>query len=336
MKPMLSALRRHSARSLGLLLVGTALVTGCSRSSSPPGEWVLSGNLEVTDAQVSFKLPGRVSERLVSEGMTVEAGQVVARLEATDQRAELALRRAELAAAEAALAELVAGSRPQEIAAAAATLRSTEAERDRARLDLKRQQELLAQEVIPRRDFEMAEMQARVAEARVNEAHERLKLLQEGPRTETIAQARARLEQAGALVALAEARVGYAELMSPLTGVVLAHHAEAGEFVAAGTPILTVADLARPWVRAYVNQTDLGRIRHGAAVTVKVDSFPDREFPGTIGFIASEAEFTPKSVQTTKERVRLVFRVKVYVDNPQGELKPGMPADVILSGVSEW
>ena len=170
-----------------------------------------------------------------------------------------------------------------------------------------------------------------MAEARSHEAAERLKLIEEGPRQETIAQARARTDQARAAVSLAEARLSYTELVSPLEGVVLSHHIEAGEYVAAGTPIVTVAELARPWVRAYVEQPDLGRIRHGEPVTVRVDSFPDRTFHGTVGFIASEAEFTPKSVQTTKERARLVFRIKVYVDNPQGELKPGMPADVFFT-----
>ncbi|MBS0663858.1 MAG: HlyD family efflux transporter periplasmic adaptor subunit [Verrucomicrobia bacterium] len=319
------------------LLAGLALalsLTACSRNGAGHGELVLSGNLEVSDAQLGFKTAGRLVERLVSEGDRVTAGQLVARLDDAEQRAQLALRQAELAAAEAVVAELEAGSRPQEIAAAAATLRSAEAERDRVRLDYARQKELRAKEVISDRDFEAADAQLKVAEARAAEAAERLKLVQEGPRAETIRQARARLEQARAAVTLATTQLDNTRVVSPLTGTVLAHHIEPGEFVSPGTPVVTVAETAHMWVRAYVNQPDLGRVRHGEKVVVRTDSFPGRDFTGTIGFISSEAEFTPKTVQTPKERVKLVFRIKVDVENPKDELKPGMPADVILPPAS--
>lgn len=312
-------------------LAAALLLPSCRRgSSSASGELVLSGNLEVNDAQLGFKTAGRLVERAVSEGDHVTAGQLVARLDDAEQRAQLALRQAELAATEAALAELEAGSRPQEIAAAAATLRSVEAERDRVRLDHARQRELRAKEVISDRDFESIDAQLKVAEARASEAAERLKLVREGPRAETISQARARTEQARAAVALATTLLENTRLVSPLTGTVLAHHIEPGEFVSPGTPVVTVAETSQLWVRAYLNQPDLGRVRHGQQVIVRTDSFPGRDFTGTVGFIASEAEFTPKTVQTPKERVKLVFRLKVDLANPKDELKPGMPADVII------
>lgn len=308
-----------------------ALLPACNRSGAGRnGELVLSGNLEVNDAQLGFKAAGRVVERAVSEGDRVTAGQLVARLDDAEQQAQLAVRRAELAAAEAALAELEAGSRPQEIAAVAAALRSAEAERDRVRLDFTRQQELRAKEVISDRDFEAMQAQLQAAEARAAEAAERLKLVQEGPRAETIRQSRARVEQARAAITLAATLLENTRLVSPLTGTVLSHNIEPGEFVSAGTPVITAADTAHVWVRAYLNQPDLGRVRHGQKVVVRTDSFPGRDFEGTVGFIASEAEFTPKTVQTPKERVKLVFRLKIDVANPKDELKPGMPADVIL------
>jgi HlyD family secretion protein len=291
---------------------------------------VLSGNIEVTDAQLGFKVPGRVVERTVSEGDRVQAGQLVARLDDAEQRDQLVLRRAELAGAAAALAEFEAGSRPQEIAAAAATLHSAEAERERARLDFARQQELRRKDAIADRELEAAQAQLKVAEARTAEAAERLKLVQEGPRAEDIAQARARVDQARAAVALAQTQLDNTRLVSPLTGVVLSHNIEPGEFVSPGTPVVTVADLAHVWVRAYVNQTDFGRIAHGQKVEVRTDTFPGKTYEGTIGFIASEAEFTPKTVQTAKERVKLVFRIKVDIANPRDELKPGMAADVSI------
>jgi len=320
------AIRRIPA-ALGIAALLT--LAACSGGGAA-GPLVLSGNIEVTEAQLGFKIPGRVVERTVSEGDRVQAGQLIARLDDAEQKEQLALRRAELAGAQAALAELEAGSRPQEIAAAAATLHSAEADRDRARLDFVRQQELRRKDAIADRELEASQAQLKVAEARTVEAAERLKLVQEGPRAEDIAQGRARVDQTRAAVALAETQVENTRLLSPLTGVVLSHNIEPGEYVSPGTPVVTVADLAHVWVRAYINQTDLGRITHGEKVAVHTDTFPDKTYDGTIGFIASEAEFTPKTVQTTKERVKLVFRIKVDIANPNDELKPGMPADVSI------
>jgi HlyD family secretion protein len=323
-------LDRLPRAGLAAALLAAALLLGACNRNGRDGDLVLSGNLEVEDTQLGFKAAGRVVERAVSEGDTVKAGQAIARLDDAEQQSSLALQRANLAAAEAALAELEAGSRPQEIAAAAATLHRAEAERDRLRLEWTRQQDLHAKDVTSNRDFEAAEAQVKVAEAGVAEAAERLKLVQEGPRVETIRQARARVEQARAAVALAATQLDNTRLVSPLSGTVLSHNIEVGEYVAPGTPVVTVADTRHIWVRAYLNQPDLGRVRHGQKVVVRTDSFPGRDFTGTVGFIASEAEFTPKTVQTPKERVKLVFRLKVDIDNPKDELKPGMPADVIL------
>ena len=319
--------------ALGGALLFTLLlpaVTGCSRKPVPDTAVHLSGNIEAVDAQIGFKLPGRVATRLVSEGEPVAAGQLVARLDDTEQRQQVELRRAELATAEATLADLVAGARPQELATAQAALRSAEAESNRIRLDLGRQQELRRRDVIAARDLETAEANYAVATARVDQATEALKLTAEGPRKDAVAAARARVETARAALALAETQLENTRLVAPFAGVVLSHNIEPGEFVAAGTPVITVADLAHVWVRAYINQTDLGRLRHGQPAEVRTDSFPDKIYPGTVGFIASEAEFTPKTVQTEKERVKLVFRIKIDLANPQDELKPGMPADATL------
>ena len=322
---------RQTQLASALFLAGLLLLSACSRGNGTRAEeMVLSGNIEVTDAQLGFKVPGRVVERLVSEGDRIKAGQLVARLDDAEQKEELAFRRAELAAAEAALAALEAGSRPQEIAAAEAALHSAEAERDRARLDFARQQELRGKDAIADRELEASQAGLKVAEARGSEAAERFKLVQAGPRSEDIAQGRARVEQARAAVALAETQVANTRLVSPLTGIVLSDSIEPGEYVSPGTPVATVADIAHVWLRAYVNQTDLGRIRLGQKIAVHTDTFPDKSYEGTVGFIASEAEFTPKTVQTTKERVKLVFRIKIDLANPDDELKPGMPADATI------
>ena len=339
----------------------------------------VSGNIEVTDAEVSFKIPGRVEARLVDEGETVKAGQTVARLDSVELTQEVAVRRAEVQAIQAALAELEAGSRPEEIAqaeasaeqakarldemlagsrpeelsAAEAVLRRTKAETERARLDAERYEGLYKKEIVSAQQYDLARTAYETTLARQREAEEQFKLVKEGPRREqieqaraawsqaqerfilvkkgprreTIEQARARLQQAREALAVAETRLGYATLASPLSGVVLSKNVEPGEFVAAGTPVVTVADLENVWLRAYINETDLGRVKVGQRVRVTADTYPGKRYEGRVSFIASQAEFTPKNVQTEKERVKLVYRVKVDIRNPNMELKAGMPAD---------
>ncbi len=339
----------------------------------------ISGNIEIIDAEVSFKIPGRLEERLVDEGQEIKAGQIVARLDQREGRQEVALRKADVQAAQAVLAELLAGSRPeeinqakasvkraqarlnellagsrpQEIAAAEAEVTRVKADADRLRVELERQRALFQKEIISAREYDSAQTSYEMAMAKLRESQERLKLVQEGPRKEeieqaraalqevneryallkigprreTIDQARARLRQAQEALALSETRLGYATLFSPLSGWVLSKNAEPGEYLAPGTPVVTVGNLSQVWLRAYINENDLGRIKVGQNVRVTTDTFPGKVYEGKISFISPQAEFTPKNVQTEKERVKLVYRVKVDIPNPQMELKPGMPAD---------
>jgi HlyD family secretion protein len=287
----------------------------------------VSGNIEVTSVELSFKVPGRVTERPVDEGELVKKGEVVARLDPTDFLDEAAGRRADAQAARSLLSELETGYRKEEIAQAEAVLRRIEAEAERIRIDFGRQQQLFKKEVISARDFDASRAAYESSRASVREAGERLKLLRSGPRKETIDQARARLRSAEAILALAETRVSYATLVSPVSGLVLSKNIEPGEQVAVGTPVITIGMLDEVWLRAYISETDLGRVRVGQKATVTTDTFPGKKYQGTITFISPEAEFTPKSVQTEKERVKLVYRIKITIPNREGELKPGMPAD---------
>lgn len=359
------------------LVVTLTYVAGWARRAQ--GVIRVSGNIEVTDAEVSFKIPGRVEARLVDEGEIVKAGQPVARLDSAELAQEAALQRAEAQAAQSMLAELeagsrpeeiaqaqaareqakarldemLAGSRPQELAAAEAALRRTQAEAERARLDAERFEGLHKKEIVSAQQNDAARTAYETAKEREHEAEEQLKLVREGPRQEQVEQARAawlqaqeryelvrkgprreqidqaraRHEEARQALAVAETRLSYATLASPLAGLVLSKNVETGEYVAAGTPIVTVGDLEHPWVRAYINETDLGRVKVGQRVRVTTDSYRGKNYEGRVSFIASQAEFTPKSVQTEKERVKLVYRIKVEIANPNMELKPGMPAD---------
>jgi HlyD family secretion protein len=317
-----------------VLLAGASVyyfTTG--RSHRNPNAVQVSGNIEVTDAEVSFKIPGRVEQRLVDEGELVQKGACVAVLESADLKAELAMRKAELGAAQANLAELEAGARPEEIASAKARLASVKADLQRVESDYRTGQQLLETHVISQEDFVHRKALFESAEGRAREAAEQLKLVEVGPRVEQIEQARARVEQARAALGLAETRLGYARVVAPLSGVVLSKNIEAGEYVAPGTPVVTVGELNQPWLRAYIDETDLGRVKLGQKVTVTTDTYPGKKYSGTVSFIAAQAEFTPKNVQTQKERVKLVYRIKVDIPNPNQELKPGMPADAeILTG----
>jgi len=365
------------------LALAVVLISGCGRGKAGDGEVAVSGNIEITDARLGFKVPGLLVERAVDEGEAVQAGQLIARLDSSDLEKEVALREAEVRAAqaqldellagtrpeeiaqaeaavrkaEAALAELLAGSRSQEIAAAEATVKRAEAEAERARLDFERQQQLHRQEVISDREFEMIQANFRQTTARLDEvreqaklvkegpraedieqaraalaqAQEQLRLLRNGPRREDIEQARARRQQTGENLALSQTRLGYTILKSPMSGIVMSKSAEPGEYLAPGAPVVTVGELRRVWVRAYVDEADLGRVKIGQTVRVTADTFPGKRYEGRIVFISPEAEFTPKTVQTEKERVKLVYRIKVDIANPEQELKPGMPVDAVIT-----
>ncbi len=368
---------------LAVAAAAVAAVALRSRKAESADELRVSGNIEVTEVDVSFKIAGRMIERLVDEGDSVSRGQVVARLDDSELARQADAKRAELAAANAALAELeagsreeeiaaaaavatrakavydemLAGSRPEEIAGAAADVENAEASVAFARTEFERQKELLAKAVSSQQAYDAASASYDAAQARLKAAEERYKLAKEGPRREDIEQARAAAEeaaqrselvrkgprketidsarakaaQAEAALELAETQFGCATLMSPTDGVVLSKNVEPGEYVAAGTPVVTVGDLANVYLRAYVNETDLGRVKIGQKVRLTTDTYPGKTYEGRVTFISSQAEFTPKNVQTLKERVKLVYRIKVSASNPAMELKAGMPADGLIS-----
>jgi len=294
------------------------------------GKLTVSGTIEVTEAAVSFRIPGLMTDRLVSEGDRIREGQTVATMDQTELQRELKLRQSEQAAAQALLAELENGSRIEDINAAKERVRTLEADLERVTGDLERGQALLGKDVISRQEFDHLASAKQMAEARLAEAGQTLKRLQNGPRKEQIEQARARVQAAGEAVALVQVRLGYTTLTAPMDGMVLADSVEPGEVINAGTPVITVADLEHVWFKAYVAEPDLGRIQLGQQVAITTDSWPDRTFTGTITTISNEAEFTPRMVQTQRERVKLVYRIKVTIDNPDLALKPGMPADGVI------
>ncbi|MDD4600641.1 MAG: efflux RND transporter periplasmic adaptor subunit, partial [Negativicutes bacterium] len=168
------------------------------------------------------------------------------------------------------------------------------------------------------------------ANARADQAAQQLSVVVEGPRREEIELATARVEQVKQVLKLTQTRLSYAQITAPVDGMVLSENIEAGEYVSPGTPVVTIGDLNQVWLKAYIAETNLGKVKLGQKVAVTTDTYPNKVYEGHISFIASEAEFTPKSIQTTEERVKLVYRIKVTIDNNANELKPGMPADAVI------
>ncbi len=316
--------------SVVALVVIAGTVAVLLRMPKTTGELKMSGTIEVTSVELSFKVPGRMGQRLVDEGEMVRTGQVVGRLEDDELKEERNTRAGEERAAQAALADLEAGSRREEIAQAEAALVRMKADAERLAKDCIRMEALFRREVIPLKDLDAARAGRDASAAAVREAEQHLRLLEIGPRPDAVRQARAKVESAAASLALTETRLSQSVLAAPLNGLVLSKHAEPGEMLAAGSPVVTVGRMNDVWVRAYIPETELGRVKVGQRARVTADTWPGRVFEGRVGFISSEAEFTPKNVQTEKERVKLVYRIKIFLANPRMELKPGMPVDAVV------
>jgi HlyD family secretion protein len=314
---------------LATTLLLFATLTACSGDDTPPGQVLLAGTVEAREVGLAFRVNGRIDSLGTDEGQVVSKGQTVAQLDAEPYRLAVERAAAETRAAREALAALQAGSRKQEIRAAQAALAAARAELAYARSDLDRIERLVRQKLAPQERLDQTQLRVRSARAGVTRAQEELALLREGPRQEDIRRAQAQFEASKAALATAREQLGFATLDSPVNGVVSVRMAEAGEVVAAGQPVFRVSELGHPWVRAYLSETDLARVTLGQKARVKVDGL-DRTFEGKLTFISPEAEFTPKTVETRELRTGLVYRVKVQVDNPEGVLKLGMPADVIL------
>jgi len=290
-----------------------------------------SGTVEATEADLGFQAGGRVEQILFREGDAVPAGAVVARLDAAELRARLAQAQAAEAAAGALLEQLEHGARPEELQQARAVADVARERLEDARRNQERTRKLYEGGAASREQMDQVTTAMQVAAAQDQQARDALRLVQAGPRSEQIDAQRAGARQAGATVAQARAALDNAVIRAPFAGVVTVRHREPGEAVSPGLPVVTLMNPADRWVRIYVREDQIGRVSAGAPATIRSDSDPSRSIPGRVSFIASEAEFTPRNVQTTEERVKLVYAVKVAITGDAGRLlKPGVPADVTL------
>jgi membrane fusion protein YbhG len=298
----------------------------------PPADNALrvSGNIEAHESLLSFKVQGRIVELPVHEGQWVEQGQVLARLDDSDYRQQVGIDEATVQVKQAELELALAGSREQEIRAAQQTLLDAQADLQQKKLDFARAQTLHKEDAVSTQARDTAETNWKRAEAVYERAQQNYDLVRAGTRKEQINIARDAVRQAQEHLGMSRIRLGYTVLRAAKAGVILVRQAELGEVVAPGTPVVTLADLGDVWLRAYISETDLGRVTWGQPVSLRTDTYPEKTYRGRVSFISSQAEFTPKSVQTEKERVTLVYRIKIDLENPKHELKPGMPADAVI------
>ena len=282
---------------------------------------LVSGNIEAHESVLSFKtVQSRIVELPFDEGQWVKAGTLLARLEDHDYRQEVVVDETTLSVQQRQLALAV-----RNLEAAKRTVANDQADLWEKTTDYRRDEELWQQNVISAQTRDLADTALKQSQA----ADLRDQALQAAAE-ESVRVAQANIKNAQASLKLAWITLAYTTLYAPFPGVILVRDAELGEDMQPGTPVVTLADLDHVWLRAYVSETDLGKIRWDQPAAVTTDTYPGRTYPGRISFIASNAEFTPKSVETHEERVTLVYRIKIDLENPKHELKPGMPADALI------
>jgi HlyD family secretion protein len=332
-------IRRCSPHVVLIAMLAMPLATAC-RQKAPSNSIRASGYVEATEVQVSPQVGGRIVAIHFAEGDRVAIGQLLAELDTTDTELALRRARADRDQADAQLRLLLAGSRVEDIRQAEAQAASAEADAAAARddlasaeLDLKRFETLLKSSSGTEKQRDDAASRRDVAQARLRSAQERMRAareglarLQAGARPQEIQAARARLAVSDAQIATLQQNLADASLKSPVAGIVTQKLVDAGETIAPRTPVVAISDLDRPWANVYVDEPIVPRIRLGQPATLHTDA-GGPAIPGTITFISPKAEFTPRNVQTAEERSKLVYRVKITVDNRQGTLKQGMPVE---------
>lgn len=323
---------------VGAFLIAAALIYFLMRGEE--GERiVLYGNVDIRQVELPFAESERIAEVLVREGDSVRAGQVLAKLETQRLAPRFQQAKARLAAQQQILLSLRNGTRPEEVAQARAALAAAEAEAANARSIYERTKAISEDSsgrAVSEQDLETALAALRMSEARAESQRKALDLALVGPRKEEVAQAEAQVDAAQAELELLERQLADAELVAPTDAVVRNRLMEPGEFATPQRPVFSLAVTTPKWVRAYAAESALAHLKVGLPARITIDSFPDAPLEGSIGFISSVAEFTPKTVQTEELRTSLVYEVRIFAEDPEDRLRLGMPATVTfdLSDVS--
>ena len=304
------------------------------RSATPSDQLVLYGNVDVRQVSLAFNGNDRVAELAVREGDHVRAGQLLGRLDTRSLVLRVAQSQARIGVQEQALQRLRSGSRPEEVAQARAQAAAAQADAQLADQQLARLQAIgqtSAGRAVSQQDLDSALARQKVTRAQLENVRKAQQLVVAGPRKEDIAQAQAQLEATRADLALINHQLDEAVLKAPIDAVVRTRLLEPGDMASPQRPVFTLAITDPKWVRAYVSEADLGRVRPGQEASIVTDSQPGQPLKGQVGYIASVAEFTPKTVQTEELRTSLVYEIRVNVEDTQDRLRLGMPATVRLS-----
>ncbi|WP_338770814.1 HlyD family efflux transporter periplasmic adaptor subunit [Massilia sp. METH4] len=325
--------KRIAAVAVVLAVIGAG-AWYLGRPKPDDGTLVLYGNVDLRQVALAFNGSERIARLLVDEGQRVRAGQVLGELDTRTLALQLAQARAQAEAQRQILRRLRAGSRPEELAQARADTAAMQAEAELAQRQLERLRAAAEESngrAVSRQDIDNAAARLQTAQARLKSSREAQRLVHAGPRTEEIAQAQAQFEAAQADIALIEHQLAQARLTAPVDAVVRARLMEPGDMASPQRPVYTLALADPKWVRAWVTEADLGRIRPGMAASIAIDSRPRQPLPGKVGYISSVAEFTPKTVQTEELRTALVYEVRVLADDHADLLRMGMPATVRIA-----
>ena len=318
-----------------IILLAAAIAGGIwsylgSRGAEESNQLLLYGNIDIREADLAFNNSEHIDKLLVQEGDRVHKGQLLATLHRERMQAEVAAAEARVAARKAVLARLETGSRPEEVRQAQANVAAARAKLVDAQITFERTQNVYKERAASKQALDDAEASLDTARADLKVVEEALTLAVEGPRVEDIEEARAMLRADEAQLALALEVLKDTELYAPTDGIIRNRILEPGDMATPQTPVFTLALINPVWVRAYAPETALGKLAPGMSADVFTDSYPGKAYPGWIGFISPTAEFTPKNVETPELRTRLVYQLRIYVCNPQDELRLGMPATVSI------
>jgi HlyD family secretion protein len=320
----------HSNILIWAIVVFSALILLSCHNNKNAGVISASGTIEAVEVTVSAKTTGQVEQLLVDEGSQVKNGDKLAVIDSSSLEIQVQQAQAGVNLAEAQLQLLVKGARIEDIRQAQEALTQTGANLKIAQEDRDRFRDLFEKNSATAKQNQDAEARYIVARAQHDAAQQALLKLEKYARPEEIKAAEARLDQAIAARDLLKKTIADSTISAPVPGIVTDKATEEGEFVGPGTALVTIASLSEVHLNIYIPETDLGKVRLGQEAEVTIDSYRDRTFKGRVIFISPEAEFTPKNVQTKEERVKLVFRVKIKIPNPDNILKPGMPADALI------
>ncbi len=318
---------------LAAIAIGFGLGRLEGSSKKDPNRLLLTGNVDLRQVELAFNNSERIAEVLVQEGDKVTRGQILARLDTSRLRPQTAAAQADVEGLQAMVERLHHGSRPEEIAQAQANVALAKAEQVYAEQQWRRLTALsglTTGRAISQQDIDSAKAAFDTAQARLVVAERGFDLSASGPRTEDVAQGEAQLRVKQAQLEFLQKQLADTALLSPCDGVVRSRLMESGEMASPQRPVFDLAIADPKWIRAYISEPDLGRIRTGMKASISADSFPSRMLPGWIGFISSVAEFTPKAVQTEELRSSLVYEIRVFVQDPLDEMRLGMPATVHL------